>query len=78
MSRIETACFFSEPRNNDNKNTPLFNLLNFNDLGIIFDSKLNLLYYIEFIKKKSMRIYGLGLIGRSYKDFYNPFALKIL
>jgi hypothetical protein len=49
---------------------------NFNDLGIIFDSKFNFSYHTEFIKNKAMHI--LGFIKRSCKDFHDPSVLKLL
>lgn len=49
---------------------------NFNDFGVLFDSKLNLSYHTKLIKNKTMHI--LGFIKHSCKDFRDPFALKIL
>jgi hypothetical protein len=49
---------------------------NFEDLGIIFDSKLIFSYRTEFIKNKAMCI--LGFIKRSCKNVCKPFGLKIL
>jgi hypothetical protein len=48
---------------------------NFNDLGIIFDSKLNFSFHTELIKNKAMRI--LGFIKRACKHFCDPFTLKL-
>lgn len=50
---------------------------NFNDRGIVFDSKLNLSCHTKFIKNKAMRIFGS--IKRSCKDFYDRyFCFEIL
>lgn len=62
----------------------MFNIFNsnielnsqFNDLGIIYDSKLNFSLFTEMLNNKA--IHNLGFIKRTYSSFINPIPLNIL
>jgi hypothetical protein len=62
--------------NDSISNSNLELISNFNNLGIVSDSKLNFSYHTDLIKNKAIRI--LDVFKRSCKDFCDHFALKIL